>query len=45
MVRLFRPMAWETGFQSQIETCQRLKKMVLYAILLNTQHDNETDQG
>ena len=30
-------MVWETGVQSQVESYQRLKKMVLYATLLNTQ--------
>ena len=32
------PMARETGAQSQVESYQRLKKMVLNASLLNTQH-------
>ena len=31
-------MAWETRIQLQVETYQRLKKMVLDAALLNTQH-------
>ena len=31
-------MAQETRVQSQVEACQRLKKMVLDASLLNTQH-------
>ena len=31
-------MVQETGVQSQVETYQRLKKMVLDASLLNTQH-------
>ena len=31
-------MAWETGVQSQVESYQRLKKMVLDSSLLNTQH-------
>ena len=30
------PMVWETGVQSQVESYQRLKKMVLDASLLNT---------
>ena len=30
-------MVWETGVQSQVESYQRLKKMVLDASLLNTQ--------
>ena len=30
-------MAWETWVQSQVESYQRLKKIVLYAPLLNTQ--------
>ena len=29
---------WETGVQSQVESYQRLKKMVLDATLLSTQH-------
>ena len=32
------PMARETGVQSQVKLYQRLKKMVLDAFLLNTQH-------
>ena len=32
------PMARETWVQSQVESYQRLKKMVLDASLLNTQH-------
>ena len=31
-------MVWETGIQSQVESYQRLRKMVLHAALLNTQH-------
>ena len=31
-------MVWETGVQSQVKSYQRLKKMVLDAALLNTQH-------
>ena len=31
-------MAWEIGVQSPVESYQRLKKMVLDAALLNTQH-------
>ena len=31
-------MAQETGVQSQVESYQRLKKMVLDAALLSTQH-------
>ena len=31
-------MVQETGVQSQVESYQRLKKMVLDAALLNTQH-------
>ena len=31
-------MVWETGVQSQVESYQRLKKMVLDAALLSTQH-------
>ena len=31
-------MAWEIWVQSQVESYQRLKKMVLGASLLNTQH-------
>ena len=31
-------MAQETGVQSQVESYQRLKKMVLDSSLLNTQH-------
>ena len=31
-------MARETGVQSHVESYQRLKKMVLDAALLNTQH-------
>ena len=31
-------MAQETGVQSQVESYQRLKKMVLDPSLLNTQH-------
>ena len=31
-------MVRETGVQSQVELYQRLKKMVLDAALLNTQH-------
>ena len=31
-------MVWETGVQSQVESYQRLKKMVLDTALLNTQH-------
>ena len=31
-------MVWETGVQSQVESYQRLKKMVLDSALLNTQH-------
>ena len=32
-------MVWETGVQSQVDSYQRLKKMVLDATLLNTQHN------
>ena len=32
------PMVRETWVQSQDESCQRLKKMVLDATLLNTEH-------
>ena len=32
------PMVQETGVQSQVETYQRLKKMVLDTSLLNAQH-------
>ena len=32
------PMAQETGVQSQVESYQRLKKMVLDTVLFNTQH-------
>ena len=31
-------MVQETGFQSQVESYERRKKMVLDAALLNTQH-------
>ena len=31
-------MVWDTGVQSQVESYQRLKKMVLDTSLLNTQH-------
>ena len=31
-------MVWETGVQSQVESCQKTKKMVLDAALLNIQH-------
>ena len=31
-------MVWETGVQSQVESYQRHKKMILDAALLNTQH-------
>ncbi len=31
-------MVWEVGVQSQVESYLRLKKMVLDAALLNTQH-------
>ena len=31
-------MVWEAGVQSQVELYHRLKKMVLDAALLNTQH-------
>ena len=31
-------MVRETGVQSQVESYQRLKRMVLDAVLLNTQH-------
>ena len=31
-------MIWETGVQFQVESYQRLLKMVLDAALLNTQH-------
>ena len=31
-------MVWETEVQSQVDSYQRLKKMVLDAALLNTQH-------
>ena len=33
------PMAWETVVQSQVESFQRLKKIVLDTSSLNTQHD------
>ena len=35
----------ETGVQSQVESYQRLKKMVLDATLLNTQHFKERIKG
>ena len=31
-------MAWETWVQSQVKSYQRLKKILLDAYLLNTQH-------
>ena len=31
-------MAWETGVQSQLESYQTLKRMVIDASLLNAQH-------
>ena len=31
-------MVWETRVQSQVESYQKLKKMVLDAALFNTQH-------
>ena len=44
------PMAQETGVQSQVESYQKLRKMVLDASLLNTQHykvhiKNKTEQS
>ena len=39
------PMARETWIQSYVESNQRLKKMVLDAILLNTQHYNVRIKG
>ena len=39
------PMIRETGVQSQVESYQRLKKMVLDAALLNTQHYKVTIKG
>ena len=39
------PMAWETWVQSQTESYQRLKKMVLDASLLNTQQYNVGIKG
>ena len=38
MVREYSPMARETWVQSQVKSYQRLKKMVLDASLLSTQH-------
>ena len=38
-------MVWETGVQSQVESYQRLKKMVLDASLLNTQHYKIRNKG
>ena len=38
-------MGWETGVLSQVESFQRLKKMVLDAVLLNTQHDKVRTKG
>ena len=34
-------MVWETRVQSQVQSYQRLKKMVFDATLLNTQHYKE----
>ena len=41
----YLPMAQETGVQSQVESYQRLKKMVLDTSLLNTQHYNVPFKG
>ena len=38
LIRPILPMARKTGVQSQVESYQRLEKMVLEATLLNTQH-------
>ena len=38
-------MVWEKMVQSQIESYQRLKKVVLDATLLNTQHYNVRIKG
>ena len=38
-------MIQETGVQSQVKSYQRLKKMVLDAALLNTQHDKVRIKG
>ena len=38
-------MVRDTGVQSQVESYQRLKKMVLDAALLNTQHYNIRIKG
>ena len=39
------PMVWETEVQSQVGSYQRLKKMVLDAALLNTQHYKVSIKG
>ena len=39
------PMARETRVQSQLESYQKLKKMVLDVSLLDTQHYKGTSQG
>ena len=39
------PMTPETGVQSLVASYQRLKKMVLDATLLNTQHYKEQIKG
>ena len=39
------PMVWEIWVQSQVESYQRLKKMVLDATLLNTQDYNVWIKG
>ena len=38
-------MVWETKVQYQVESYQRLKKMVLGAALLNIQHYNIRVKG
>ena len=38
-------MVWEIGVQSQVESYQQLKKMVLDANLLNTQHYKVSIRG
>ena len=38
-------MGWETGVQSQVESYQRLKKMVLDTALLNTQYYKWSNPG
>ena len=41
----YSPMVREIGVQSQVESYQRLKKMVLDTSLLNTQHHNVRIKG